>query len=84
MKYVIFEGHGSVHPVLCADHTSHCQLKVDGCVPVSGGFVNLNRFGVECVYGRAESLNLENRGDEDVNILQDLYLSMGMYAFLRL
>ena len=84
MKYVIFEGHGAVHPVLCADHTSHCQLKVDGCKPVSGGFVKFYKFGVDSVYGRAESLNLDNRGEEDVKILRDWYLNSGMYAFLRL
>lgn len=39
MKYVIFRENNLLHPVVFADHTTHSQIKIEGAVPVSAGFV---------------------------------------------
>ena len=68
MKYVIFEANGLVHPILFGDHTSHSQISIKGGKAVSAGFVRM-KGGWPQVYGRSESLNLDNRGELDEDII---------------
>ena len=70
MKYVIFESHGLVHPVIFGDHTSHKSVSVRDGKPVSAGFFVLNSIGWPRVYGESESLKLGNRGELDEDIIR--------------
>lgn len=70
MKYVIFESHGLVHAVIFGNQTSHKSVTIKDGIPVSAGFVTLNKIGWPNVYGESESLNLRNRGELDEDIIR--------------
>ena len=82
MKYVIFQVGDFVHPVVFADHTTHKQVKVEGGVPISGGFVRWSSklHFPEC-YGKAVSLGLESRPEIDSYILMKWEGSYNMMSF---
>jgi hypothetical protein len=82
MKYIIFKGHGCYHPVLFADHTTHSQIKLEGCTPVSAGFVKFGKLGFPQVYGNSESLKLKSRGEEDESIIRNWQMNMCTSSFL--
>lgn len=84
MKYIIFKQGTLLHPIVFAEHTSHCDVILKNAKPISAGFVKLNFAGVEKVYGESQSLNLKNRGQEDVLLLQRMYLESGTMSFLSL
>lgn len=83
MKYVIFQGHGLVHPVLFGDHTTHSQVKVDGTKPVSAGFVSFDKFNFPHCYGKSESLDLESRGETDENIIRRWWRGANIIYFME-
>lgn len=82
MKYIIFKQGTLLHPMVFAEHTSHCDVTLKNAKPISAGFVTFNLAGVEGVYGESQSLNLKNRGQEDVQLLQRMYLELGTMFFL--
>lgn len=82
MKYVIFT-HGTLYmPVIFPDHVSHNQVVLKDCKIYSAGFVDISQFGVTKVYGKSESLGI-GPSSEDENILQNVFLNSGTYAFLN-
>ena len=70
MKYVIYEAHGLVHPVLFGNHTTHKEAIIPNGTPVSAGFVKFDTFGWPHVYGDSESLKLGKRGELDEDIIR--------------
>ncbi len=83
MKYIIFKQGTLFHPIVFAEHTSHCDVILKNAKPISAGFVKFNLAGVEEVYGESKSLNLKNRGQEDMQLLQRMYLDLGTMLFLE-
>ena len=81
MKYVIFREKNMLHPVVFADHTTHSQIKVEGAVPVSAGFVMHDKAGNIKCYGKSDSLNL-TPGVNDEAIILSWLQNCGIYAFL--
>ena len=82
MKYVIFKRGDLKHVVLCADHTSHSSLMVEGAKPVSAGFVSITDKGVSC-FGSSDSLNLSSKPEDDI-LVKAVLANCGIYAFLDL
>lgn len=82
MKYIIFKGHGCYHPILFSDHTTHAQIKLDGCNPISAGFVKFNRFGSSECYGKSDSLKLNSRGELDSDLIDKWRMNFGSSSFL--
>ena len=82
MKYIIFKQGNLFYPIVFAEHTSHCDVILKNAKPISAGFVKFNLEGVEKVYGESQSLNLKNRGEEDVQLLQRMYLELGTMLFM--
>lgn len=82
MKYVIFENHSQILPVVFPDHITHSDIKIENAKPVSAGFVDVSYGGFCTVYGKSTSLKLDSR-PVDSSILEDWYRNSGMYAFLK-
>lgn len=62
MKYVIFKGpRNHRFAVIFADQVTHSDVKIDGCEPISAGFVS-PRTG-EC-FGGSSSLKLQTHSDD--------------------
>ena len=70
MKYVMFKQGPLYMPIIFPDHVTHSQVKVDGAVPDSAGFMRIGfESKIVTVYGRSESLNI-GRKDHDQQLLQ--------------
>lgn len=84
MKYVIFKNDrgGLFHPVVFGDHTTHSQVKLEGCHPVSAGFFTQKRDRSVEVFGKSESLNLES-DPRDAKLVELMLLNYGTSFFLN-
>lgn len=69
MKYLIFTNikSGQKLPVFFPENVTHSEVKLEGCVPVSGGFVNMQTFEA-C--GSSQSLGLKPDFEADSNLIQ--------------
>lgn len=84
MKYVVFKtANGQVlEPVIFADHTTHSAVRIEGCTPVSAGFVDLVPGGVLNVHGKSDSLKLRPAKD-DSRLLMGVLGNLGTSFFLQ-
>lgn len=84
MKYVIFKNDkGSLfHPVVFGDHTSHSQVKLEQCHPISAGFFTQKLDRSIEVFGRSESLDLVS-DPRDAKLIELMLLNYGTSFFLN-
>lgn len=85
MKYVIFEDKKSrlLHPVIFGEHTTHSEIKIEGCKPVSAGFFHLSKKTLT-VSGESESLKLKPVLPRDRGLLIHALMDMGTAFFIQL
>jgi hypothetical protein len=81
MKYVIFKYNTLFMPIMCPDHVTHSQVKIEDAEPISAGFFEMGMIGPTKVYGHSESLDLKPH-PRDLDLLQRSFLEMGTAYFI--
>lgn len=82
MKYVIFKMKQLIMPVMFPEHVAHAQITIEGAVPISAGFFNVDSTGVKILDQRSISLDLSPDMERDEGILTAAIVNAPTSLFL--